>query len=440
LFDSAIFDSVIFGTGQVQQPSEPGWVFKLQVVDAGQILQTISTNNLGYSLILREKNNHSLEFTVRDIDMDATIIRGNKCRVLGDYNNLNPTTVIFNGRITDKNEKGTWNKRLACLARDQFKDRLLTKTVNKKYQQQFAGVIFKDMVQNFIASPSNEFTVNGVQDTAVKVSEDFPHFQAGLACDTLAEDTFTEYFCKGDLNIVFRHPRTEDSGLTVTEAMVKDMSEVHRSLAESVSEAIVVGDVDGSGNRIIARSIDPGLPPEIQGRKKAIQDKRFTTYQGAKLKSLSMLSEVGKDFVSVPPIHVRDITSLPRPGQLITLNIPKHNLNNLKLVVKQIQIDVEPGTESIPWIKFWFGESDKSVEERILIQQAAFERERARGVLAAETATQQLLNARDTVTITEVKGLKKCSNFYMDSVLGGDPDGCLAGFDNTKGNQTEMDV
>ena len=92
------------------------------------------------------------------------------------------------------------------------------------------------------------------------------------------------------------------------------------------------------------------------------------------------------------------------------------------------------------WIKFWFGETEKTFEERILIQQAAFEKERARGTLFADISTQQLLNAKDTVVLAEGnKTLKKCTNFYLDSVPGGDPDGCIFTLDGAKGG-SELDV
>ncbi len=413
------------------------WYFKLEIDDeTGQPL-VLSSTNRGFRLILRERNEHVLTFAVRDLSMDSRIVRGKRCRVFGDHNNPAPTTRRFEGVMVDKDEVGTWDKHLSILARDFFKDRLLTKTVNKKYDQQKAGVIMRDVVQTFLGS---EFTVSGVQDTSVTISEDFPQFKAEIAADVLAEDTLTEYFCKPDLDVVFRPVRSDDSGLTITESMVNDVSEVKRSLAESVAEVIVVGGLDDSGNRVIAKAVDSTLPSEIQGRIYPHHDKRYTTYQGAKLKALSMLAEIGRDFTSIPPILVKDITDLPRPGQLIALNIPTHGLNNVKVLVRQIEIVINPSEDSVQWIRMWLGETEKTIEERILIQQAAFEKERARGTLQAEIATQQLLNARDVLALTEVRQFKRCSNFYIDSVLGGDPDGCLAGFDNTKGNQTEMDI
>jgi hypothetical protein len=409
----------------------------LEIDDENGLPLTIDSKNLGFKLILRERNEHSLEFTVRDINMDSHIVRGRRCRVFGEHNNPNPTTPIFEGIMVDKNERGTWNKRLEVFARDLFKDRLLTKTVNKKYDQQKAGIIFKDIVQTFLGS---EFTVNGVQDTSVTISEDFPYFMGSLACDTLAEDTLTEYFCKANLDCVFRPVQTDNSGLTISEAMIMDITEVKRSLAESIAEAIVVGGLDESNNRIIARAVDNTLSSFIQGRKRAIHDKRFTTYQGAKLKALSMLSELGKDFVNIPPIHVKDLTSLTRPGQLININIPNHGLNNVKLVMKQIEIDVPAGFESIQWIKCWLGESEKVVEERILVQQYLFERERARGTLFADISTQQLLNAKDTMTVSEGnKNFKKCTNFYWDAVSPPDADGCVFSWDGKNGG-SEWDV
>ncbi|MEM2760492.1 MAG: hypothetical protein QXU32_06670 [Nitrososphaerales archaeon] len=413
------------------------WFFRLEVDDENNLPLTIDNSNRGFRLILRERNEHSLEFAVRDIGMDHRIVRGHRCRVFGEYNNPSPTIKIFEGIMTDKNEKGTWNKRLEIFARDLFRDRLLTKTVNEKYQQLKAGQIFRDIVQRFLGP---EFTVNGVQDTSVTISEDFPFFMAELTCDTLAEDTLAEYFCKANLDCVFRPIRTDDSGLTITESMVRDMTEVKRSLAESISEAIVVGGLDENQQRIIARSVDDTLPEEIRGRKRAIHDKRFTTYQRAKLKALSILSELGKDFVNVPPIEVRDLSSLPRPGQLIALNMPMHGLNSVKLVVKQIQVDLGAGYDGVQWIKFWLGESEKTVEEKILVQQALFERERARGTLFEDISTQQLLNAKDLVVVGEGQSrIKRCANFYLDSVPAEDPDGCIFSLDGKHGG-SELDV
>jgi len=413
------------------------WFFKLEIDDENGLPLTIDSKNRGVKLVLRERNEHVLEFDVRDLAMDSRIVRGKRCRIFGDHNVNPPTIKQFEGIMTDKNERGTWNKKLHVLARDFFKDRLLTRTVNKKYTQQKAGIIFKDIVQTFLGS---EFTVNSVQDTSVTISEEFPHFQGELAADILAEDTLTEYFCKANLDCVFRAVRSDDSGLTITESMVRDVTEVKRTLAESCAEVIVVGGLDASNNRVIARAIDTTLPAEIQGRKYPHHDKRYTTYQGAKLKALSILSALGRDFINIPPVFIKDLTALPRPGQFVTLNIPSHSLNNVKVLVRQIEINMPEGEESIQWLKFWFGETEKTYEERILIHEAAFEKERARGTLQAEIATQQLLNTKDTLTVTEVKQFKKCSNFYYDSVPGGDPDGCLAAYDNTKGNQTEYDV
>lgn len=414
----------------------PNFYFKLEITDENGLPLTIDSTNRGFKLILRERNEHSLEFNVRDLSMDSRIVRGNRCRVFGAYNNPSPTTSIFEGLMTDKDEKGTWNKHLKILARDFFKDRLLTKTVNKKYNQQKAGVIFKDIVQTFLGS---EFTVNGVEDTSVTISEDFPYFRGDQATDILTEDTLAEYFCKASLDCIFRPVRSDDSGLTITEAMVEDLTSVKRSLAESVGEVIVVGGLDTNNQRIIARAVDNTLPANIKTRKYPLHDKRYTTYQGAKLKALSILTELGRDFISVNPILVKDLTTLPRPSQLITLNIPSHSLNNVKVVVRQIEIDMQPGQDSLQWIKIWLGETEKVFEERILIQQLAFEKERARGTLFADIDTQQLLNAKDSLIISEgTIQLKKCTNFYLDSVPGGDPDGCIFALDGKVAS--ELDV
>ncbi len=207
-----------------------------------------------------------------------------------------------------------------------------------------------------------------------------------------------------------------------------------------MGEAIVVGGLDASGNRVIARAVDDTLPSSIRSRKITIHDKRYITYQDAKLKALSILSELGRDFVNVPPIDVKDITSLPRAGQLITLNIPSHNLNSVKLIVKQIEIDARPGEEAVRWLKFYLGETEKTMEERILLQQTLFERERARGTTFSEVSTQQLLNARNAYAIAEGnKNIKRCTNFYLDAVPGGDPDGCIFTLDGGKGG-SELDV
>ncbi len=413
------------------------WSFKLEINDENNQPLTIDSKNRGFRLILREKDESVLDFKVRDIAMDSRIVRGNRCRIFGDHNNPTPTTKQFEGLMVDKNENGTWNKVLEIFARDFFKDRLLTRHVNKNYSNQKAGAIFRDIVQTFLGS---EFTVVGVEDTSVTISQDFPYWMGQLAADEMATLALAEYFCKPSLDVTFRPVRTDDSGLTITEAMVKDVTEVKRSLAESVGEAIVVGGLDESSNRVIARAVDTTLPSNIQGRKITIHDKRFTVYQSAKLKALSILSEIGRDFVNIPPIHVKDLTSLPRPGQLITLNIPSHNLNNIKILVKQIEIDAEPGHDTVRWLKLHFGETEKTIEERIIIQQALFERERARGTTFAEVSSQQLLNAKDTLTITEgTKQCKRCTNFYLDTVPGGDPDGCIFTLDGSKGG-SELDV
>lgn len=413
------------------------WFFKLEIDDQNGVPLTIDGPNRGFKLTLREKNEHALEFTVRDIAMDSRIVRGKRCRVFGDNNVNPPTTKQFEGLMTDKDEVGTWNKRLNVLARDFFKDRLLTKTVNKKYDSLKAGAIMRDVVQTFLGS---EFTVTAVQDTSVTLSEDFPYFQGQMAVDTLGEDSLTEYFCKANLDVVFRPVRSDDSGLTITEAMVKDLTEVKRSLAESVAEAIVVGGLDTGNNRVIARATDPALSAIIQGRKRALHDKRYTTYQGAKLKALSIMSEIGRDFVNIPPIHIKDLTSMPRPGQLVNLNIPSHAINNVKFIVRQIEIDVDQGMDSIRWLKFWFGESEKVVEEMIWIQQQIFERERARGTLFADISTQQLLNAKDNFSIAEGnKTLKLCTNFFLDGVpVGQESNGCVFALDGKAGS--ELDV
>jgi hypothetical protein len=413
------------------------WTFTLEVNDENDLPLTIDSKSRGFRLVLREKNESILEFVARDLAMDSRIVRGNNCRVYGDPNNTTPTTKQFEGLMIDKNEVGTWNKALQVVARDFFKDRLLTRHVNKNYSSQKAGVIFRDIVQTFVGS---EFTINGIEDTSVSITQDFPYWMAHLAADEVATLALAEYFCKPSLDVTFRPARTDDSGLTITESMVRDVSQVKRSLAESVGEAIVVGGLDASSNRVIARVVDDSLPSSIRNRRITIHDKRYTTYQDAKLKALSILSELGRDFVNVPPIDVRDLTMLPRPGQLITLNMPNHNLNNIKLIVKQIEVDARPGEETVRWLKFYLGETEKTVEERILLQQTLFERERARGTMFSEVSTQQLLNARDVHTIAEGgKNIKRCTNFYLDSVPGSDSDGCIFTLDGEKGG-SELDL
>lgn len=395
------------------------------------MVREIKPNNRGFTLILRERNEGSLEFIVRAFEGDPLpegIVRGRRCWVLGDHDNPTPNMKIFEGLMIDRNERGTWNKRIHVLAREFFKDRLLTRIHNAKHQLRKAGQIFKDIV----ADAGSEFTTNGVQDTSVTISEDFPQFLCELAADTLAEDTLTEYYCKPNLDVVFRPVQSEDSGITITESMVKDMTEVKRSLGESISEAIVIGGLDEDGQRVIARAIDDTLPENIRGRKRSLHDQRYTTYQGAKLKALSMLAELGKDFINIPPIEVKDLPSLPRPGTLVTCNMPSHELNNVKIVVKQIQIDVRAGEESVQWIKIWLGESEKILEERIMVQQALFERERARGTLHAQIATQQLLNARNKLELVDIgAGVEACSTFQLDEA---DPGNCEFGLDGGSGH------
>lgn len=403
------------------------WYLKLEIDDENGNPLTIDATNRGYRLKLREKNEHILTFAVRDISMDSRLVRGKRCRVFSDYN-VNPaTTKQFEGVMVDKEEVGatTVGKYFAMLARDFFKDRLLTKTHNKKHNQRKAGLIMKDIVTD----AGSEFAQTSIEDTSVTLSEDYPHFLCQEAADILAEDSLTEYFCKPNLDVVFRSIRTDDSDLTIVEANVEGVSEVLRSIAEAAAEVIVIGGKDDTGQRVIARAVDSTLPAEIQGRKYSHHDQRYTTYQGAKLKALSILTDIGRDFTIIPPLRVKDITSLPRPGQLINLNFPNHGLTNVKVIVRQIELVLNPGEEGVQWIKFWLGETAPVLEEKIQMQQIAFERERARGILQADIATQQLLNAKDTLTISEgSRTITVCSKFWFDAVPVGQS-GCTFGYD-----------
>ncbi len=348
------------------------------------------------------------------------------------YESKSKSIRIFEGIIIYVEEIGEFNKTISINARDLFKDRLLTKVINKRYIDMKVSDIFKDIISQL----GEEFSINGVKDVNIIISKDFPYLQAQLACDTLAEDTGTEYFCKPNLDCVFRELKTDDSKIVITEDMVKSPAEIKRSYADSISEVIVVGGFDENNNRVIARAVNHSLS-RLKGRTYVLHDKSYTDYSSAKLRALSILNKLSKLQVIIEPIYVKQLDDIPLPGQLVTLNLPKYGLNNTKVIVKELEINAKPGIELL-WFKLSVGESEESLESKIVTQQHLFEKNRVLGTTFNDLATHKLDNIHEPLILNEKSKTKRCKGFYLDYVLNYALEGLEFGLDGKYASQLDL--
>ncbi len=348
------------------------------------------------------------------------------------YESKSKSIRIFEGIIIEVEESGEFNKVISITARDIFKDRLLTKVINKRYRDMRVSDIFKDIISQL----GDEFSTQSVKDVNIIVSKDLPYLQAQLACDTLTEDTGTEYFCKPNLDCVFRELKTDDSNIIITEEMVKSPAEVKRSYADSISDVIVVGGFDENNNRVIARAVNH-YSLALRGRSYVLHDKSYTDYTTAKLRALSILNKLSKMFVIIEPIYVKELEEVPLPGQLVTLNLVKYGLNYTKVIVKEVEINAKPGVDLL-WFKLSVGEHEESLETKIVTQQQLFEKNRVLGTAFDDLATHRLDNINDLLILNEHNRVRRCKGFYLDYVPNYIQEGLEFGLDGRYASQLDL--
>lgn len=378
------------------------WFGKLEIdKDVGTLI--LDTKNRGFKLRLREQNKSELTFTARDTDgtLVNDIKKDKRCRVFADTF-VNPTTKRFEGIIEIRELEGSFNQVLNCEAFDFFRWAIMNRVLNKSYSNLKVGAIVRDWQNNGLPDKLNEFTFTSTEDTSVTVSSINFIYESYKGClDRIAERSLGEYYCKPDLDVIFRHKRIKDSGITISQSMVKDVAKLMEEIADTVKEVIVIGGKDAGNNRIIVKAVSSSYP--FAKRTLSIVDERYTTYEGAKLRATTEVKDKDFERKDLPVLEVQNLTTLPIPGELVTINLPKYGLSSVKFVVREIELNFRPGEDSVEWVKIKVGETEQSLQALLENEIAEFESDKRKQIPISELANQQLVNGTDALTFSEAK-------------------------------------
>lgn len=396
------------------------WQFKLEIDDNLGSPFVISNENAGFTLKLGRFNKSEITYTVRNINNIRTkIVRGNEVRVFGDYNTT-PVTKQFTGIQIDDVVVGTYKDFIQVLGQDIFKRRRLKRSVNKKYADQEVKLTAEDIVLNFMGGG---FTTTGMQNIGVSQPFNMVKEIVDHGLDRITSSSFSEIFMKPDKSVIMRSLQTEDSGITLTDANIfePESVQVKRSIADSAGIVTVIGGLSTEtfdlNKRIIAQSRIPSAPANLLNEEFVLTDERFTTWKGAKEKSLTIINEIGKDFFMFPnSILVKDMTSLPRAGTLVNINSSKLGISNVKFVVDEIGITAEAGATGVTYIELKLGETEQTELETLALLQQVWESDK-RKLLDADAITNQApfsvpIKFAPTITVT-ITARNKDTNPYL---------------------------
>ncbi len=371
------------------------WNFKLEIIDNLGSPYTIDTENRGFDLTVKRNNESSLMFKARNINNIKTkLVQGNEVTVYGDYNTT-PVTKQFAGVELDPENLGTFQDYTEMFCRDICKDRRLSKTVNKKYASQDVKLTAQDIVDNFMGGG---FTTTAMQTIGISQPYNFVKELVDLALQRITDSSVSEIFMKPTKDVVMRPLFTEDSGLTITDTNLFNPEEISwkRGIAQSAGIVTVVGGLDVNSKRVIASKKIPNAPSYLASREFPKIDTRFTTFVSAKAKATSIANQIGKNLYLMPPLQVRDLTAIPRPGTMVNLNSTLMGITNTKFVVNQVNIHVSPGNIGEEAFVLHLGDTEEDELETINMLWQDFESNKRKD-LDADNITNQA-----QITVAEI--------------------------------------
>ena len=366
---------------------------KVEVDDRNSANLILDEELRGLQLTLRRFNQNSLKYFIRNLgDIKQDIVFGNNIRVYADYGTNPPTTKVFTGTNTDFDAAGTYDETLGVYARDLFQDRKASKDINKKYADQEVATTVKDIINNFMGGG---FTVTAVDDLGISQPYNFVSENVGNALARITKSSFSELFMKPDKDVVLRSLQTVDIGVTITDSNIRHPRKVkiRKGISDSYGIVRVVGGKSTQAydlnKRVIAEERVPNAAANIKDRVFNIVDERFTTWEGAKTRAVTVANDVGEEvFAFDTPLFVHNLTKLPMAGDLININSTELGITNTRFIVEEIGITHRAGLDAVKFISLRIGSTEQEEYETLQLLQEIFESEK-RKALDADSDTNQ---------------------------------------------------
>lgn len=202
---------------------------KVELKDLGGNTYVLGSENRGYSVEMHKDKAHVFRLESadpQDVFKDRYVV-GGEVTVYCDSSNP-PATKIFNGVIENIVRKDVFGtRRLSVQATEKFFVKASGILVTDRFSSKKAGWIAKTLISNYTSG----FTTTNIQDTDVTVnSVTFNHRQLKECLDRLAEISGAVWYCTANGDVYFHPKETVESGLSLTESMVKPIPVVKRSL------------------------------------------------------------------------------------------------------------------------------------------------------------------------------------------------------------------
>lgn len=301
---------------------------------------------------------------------------------------------VFTGVNTDYDETGTFGDTIVVTCRDLFEDLKLSEDINKRYADQEIATTVTDVISIVNTERSAGLTTTGISTLTISQPYNFVSENLERVCSRITKSTFSELFMRPTKEIVLRSLRTVNSGITITDTQIRKPESIsHRhGISNSYGLVRVVGGLSTEAydlaKRIIAEARIPNAATNIAKRVYDIVDERFTTFKGAKTHALTVADEVGSEaFVFDSPFSVQDLTKLPVPGELLTLNSTELAINQ-SFIVEEYHLNVAVGEDSTKFIEIKLGNSEQSEVDTLVLLRSVYEDEK-RKLLDADADTEQ---------------------------------------------------
>lgn len=216
---------------------------KVEIKDLDNNTYTLGSENRGYEVRLDKRKADVFKLQVADPQdgFKDKYVEGGEVTVYCDPNNQ-PTTKIFNGIIEDVSRKDILGTRVLNIqATEKFFVRAMGALVTERFSDKAAGWIAKTLIDNYTSG----FTTTNVQntDTTVQGPETFNRDPLKKCLDRLAEIAGAIWYCTAAGDVYFHPKETVESGLALTESMVKPVPVIRKNIQDLYTVITVQGGV-----------------------------------------------------------------------------------------------------------------------------------------------------------------------------------------------------
>ncbi|MFQ6134764.1 MAG: hypothetical protein ACE5KU_02975 [Nitrososphaerales archaeon] len=215
---------------------------KVEITDLNNTTYTLGSENRGYKVLLdkRKANSFTLHAADPQDDFKNKYVEGGEVVVYCDSSNP-PTTKIFDGIIEDVARKDVLGTRtLLIQATEKFFVESLAVLVTERFSDKAAGWIAKTLIDNYTSG----YTTTNVQNTDTTLeSEMFNRDPLKKCLDRLAEAAGAVWYCTAAGDVYFHPKETVESGLALTESIIKPTPVIRKNIQDLYTSITVQGGV-----------------------------------------------------------------------------------------------------------------------------------------------------------------------------------------------------